>query len=268
MFARKLIRIAVIAAVLIAGHSALAGISVGTLTLEREARPGEVYRGTLQLLNSDTIARTASVYQTDYLFYSDGSNTFSDPGSMPRSNASWLTFSPHEVEVPPQQSALVSYEIHVPADSTLQGTYWSMLMIEEIEEAVHAALHLRKHQAGVRQVVRYGVQCVTQIAETGNANLNFTGTQLVSEHGSSPELQVDVENVGDLSLSPIAWLELYDGNGKKVGRFEAEKKRIYPGTSVRFRMNLGNTPSGQYKALVVLDNGDQNVFGAKYDLEF
>lgn len=245
-----------------------AGISVGTLTLESDVHPGQTYRGTFSLINTDSVPRMAVIYQTDYTFRCDGSNRFDDPGVEPRSNARWITFSPHQIEVPPLQSATISYEIRVPADSMLNGTYWSMLMVEQSDVESGLPTRLRRHQTEVRQTVRYGVQCVTQIAGTGNARLSFTGTRLVSVEGQSTELQVDVENVGERWLSPAAWMELYDSDGRQVGRFESEKKRIFPGTSVRFRIGLGETPSGKYKALVVLDSGDQNVFGAKYDLEF
>jgi hypothetical protein len=258
----------VILPMLLAALSAHAGISVGTLTLQSEAKRGQVYRGTFTVANTDTIPRTAIVYQTDYLFQSDGSNRFDEPGAAPRSNARWITFSPHRIEVPPLQSATVSYEVRIPPDSTLAGTYWSMLMVEQLQTPADLPPTLQHDQADVRQVVRYGVQCITEIAGTGRAQLAFSGTRLVSDDGTHKELQIDVENVGERWLAPAAWMELYDGGGHQVGRFESEKKRIFPGTSVRFRISLGDVPSGKYKALVVLDNGDQNVFGAKYDLEF
>jgi len=244
-----------------------AGISVGTLSLESEAQRGQAYRGTFSVSNTDTVPRTAVVYQTDYTFRSDGSNEFAEPGVVSRSNARWISFGPRRIEVPPLQSVAVSYEVRVPADSALVGTYWSMLMVEEVT-APGLPLRLQRNQTEVRQTVRYGVQCITHIGGTGRAQLSFTGTRLVSDEGESRELQVDVENTGERWLSPAAWMELYDGDGHQVARFESEKKRIFPGTSVRFRISLGDTPSGKYKALVVLDNGDQNVFGAKYDLDY
>ncbi|MBU0507585.1 hypothetical protein KKH27_01930 [bacterium] len=245
-----------------------AGISVGTLTLESDARPGQVYRGTFTVVNTDSTPRTAAVFQTDYSFRSDGSNSFSEPGLLPRSNARWITFSPRQIEVPPRQSMSISYEVRVPADSTLQGTYWSIFMVEEVESGSDTPASLSRNQTEVRQVVRYGIQCITNIGDVGRAQLHLTGTRLVAEDGHDPELQVDVENVGERWQSPAAWMELYDDTGRRVGRFESEKKRIYPETSVRFRINLGATPAGKYKALVVLDSGDQDVIGARYDLEF
>jgi P pilus assembly chaperone PapD len=243
-----------------------AGLNVGPLTLEKQAVPGETYRGTIALTNNTDSPQAAVLYQTDYLFFADGSNLYGEPGKNSRSNANWITFSPHQVTVPPHQTTQVSYQVDVPGDSTLRGTYWSMLMVEEIGPPPDTSRTLARNQTSIRQVVRYGVQYITQI-DGGQEKLTFTGTKLVLD-GDRKQLQVDVENGGDRWIVPSSWIELYDSGGQHVGRFEGEKRRLYPGTSVRFRIDLGATSRGKYKALVVLDGGDQKVFGAKYDLEF
>ncbi|MBM3324751.1 MAG: hypothetical protein FJY66_03700 [Calditrichaeota bacterium] len=244
-----------------------AGITVETLSIEKTVDPGGVLRGTIVLTNNGSEPQGVVVYQTDYLFFSDGSNQFGAPGETERSNARWLTFSPHQTEVPPGQSSWISYELQVPNDSSLGGTYWSMLMVEQMDRPSDSNTVLRRNQAAVRQIIRYGIQCVTHIGRSGSHHLQFMETQLIEQEDGTKELQVDVENRGERWAVPKAWVELYSSTGRHLGRFESEKKRIFPGTSVRFRIALGDIPAGKYKALVVLDNGDQDVLGAKYDLE-
>jgi P pilus assembly chaperone PapD len=245
-----------------------AEITVETLSLEKVVAPGEIYQGTITVTNNGDQPQKAVVYQTDYSFHSDGSNQFGIAGEMARSNADWVSFSPRLVEVPPHQSSWISYEVRVPNDSALTGTYWSMLMVEQADQSSDSIPRLRRNQAAVRQVVRYGIQCVTHVGGSGFYHLQFTGTQLVIREDQEKELQVDVENVGKSWAVPIAWVDLFSDNGHHIGRFQSEKKRIYPDTSVKFRIALGDIPAGKYKALVVLDSGDQNVLGAKYNLEF
>jgi hypothetical protein len=257
-----------LAALLVLVSRADAGITVETLSVEKTAAPGEVYRGTIALTNNEGAPLSVILYQTDYLFSSDGSNRFGAAGELERSNAQWIKFSPHQIEVPPHQSSWISYEVQVPNDSALVGTYWSMLMVEQTGQASDSIVRLKRNQSGIRQVMRYGIQCITHVGNSGLHRLHFTGTQLVEGENGDKELQVDVENIGQRWAAPTAWAELYNSSGGHLGRFEAEKKRIFPGTSVRFRISLGNIPPGKYKALVVLDNGDQDVLGAKYDLDF
>jgi hypothetical protein len=246
-----------------------AGISVESLTIEKKALPGETYQGSFAVTNTGDKPQEVSLYQTDYSFASDGSNRYNEPGQDPRSNAGWIIYSPHRVEIPPHQVTQVSYVVHVPDDSQFVGTYWSMIMVEEVPPSQPDSLiHLANYQTQIRQVVRYGVQCVTNVGIGGAERAAFTFAQLLRTGDAGKELRVDVANTGDRLLVPHAWAELYDQNGRRVGRFAGEQKRVYPGTSVRLRFDLGNLPGGKYKALVVLDNGEQNVFGAKYDLEF
>jgi hypothetical protein len=244
-----------------------AKITVGTLSVEREATRGEHYSGGIVISNDDNVPAEAILYQRDYLFSSDGSNRYGEPGKQPRSNASWVAVNPHTVEIPPKSSTTVAYSVNVPDQDSLMGTYWSMIMVEEQTENKSTPPN-DDTKTLVRQVIRYGVQCVTHIRDTGKPQVQFTGSRLVKTDPTQNELQVDVENTGARWIVPVPHVELYDMNGYAKGRFECAKKRIYPGTSVRFQINLGVTPAGKYKALVVLDSGEQQLYGAKYDLEF
>ena len=79
-------------------------------------------------------------------------------------------------------------------------------------------------------------------------------------------LLVDVENVGERLLRPFVWAELYDSEGMVVGTFEGDRFRTYPGTSVRYRIDVSDVPEGSYKALVVADCGEEDAFGIQYSI--
>jgi len=242
-------------------------VTIASLTHERAAAAGENYDGFIEIVNKSDNPAVIEVYQTDYEFQSDGSNSFGEPGALARSNAKWIDFSPNRITIPPRETYHVDYSVTVPDDASLSGTYWSMLMVEEINRDSGAG-DPRDNQASISQVIRYGVQCITHIGESGESDLEITDAELLAAELESKELQLDVKNNGNRWAVPIIWAELYDHAGKSAGKFECEKKRIFPGTSVRFLINLGNQLSGKYKALVVIDSGEENVLGAKYDLEF
>jgi hypothetical protein len=242
-------------------------ITISSLTHERQALPGESYAGTVEVVNNSDEPAAIKVHQTDYLFQSDGSNAFGPAGELARSNAGWIDFSPNRIVIPPHETHLIDYTVTVPADDSLSGTYWSILMVEEVSSDTSSG-RPADNQAAISQVVRYGVQCITHIGTSGNSDLQFIGAELSAAADSARELRVDVKNIGERWAVPIAWVELYDENGQSAGKFECDKKRIFPGTSVRFRIQLSDSLQGKYKALVVLDSGGENVLGAKYDLEF
>ena len=247
-----------------------AGVSViGGLSHEREVKVAETYQGVILIRNTAEEPQEVKVYQTDYLFFFDGRNLYGEPGKIARSNADWITFSPHRLIVPAKGTSAVNYTVKVPDDETLLGTYWSMCMVEGISKSSPEAINPEKDKVkiGVRQIMRYGIQMITHIGDTGIRKLSFLKTKLFKEE-EKRILQVDLENIGERWLIPFLWTELYDEEGRYMGKFEGGRLLIYPGTSVRFRIDLSEVSEGTYKALVVADSGGDDVFGISYTLKF
>ena len=121
-------------------------------------------------------------------------------------------------------------------------------------------------QVGVREIVRYGVQVATHVRDTGSRRLLVSSSALVLGDDGAPQLYLDIENVGSRMARPINWVEVYDANGRALGRHEGITSRIYPGTSVRNRYDLGDLTPGSYRALVILDSGDGDVDAAEFTL--
>ena len=246
-----------------------AGISVvGKLTQERMSEPGDTYHGSIYIKNAGNEDAKVRVYQTDFLFFFDGTNKYGEPGEDPRSNADWFTLSPKELIVPPGQTSEVSYIVEVPAEESLTGTYWSMVMVQDVQDDNRepGVSEKGKIKVSLSETIRFGIQMITNIGDTGTRKLNFLNTKLLKEK-QSIILQIDAENTGQRKLSTLLYAEFYNENGKHTGRFEGGKLGIYPGTSVRFRIDLGKIPTGTYKALVVADCGADALFGANYTLK-
>lgn len=259
----------------VACMAATAQVSViGELSNDKEARPGERYEGSISVRNDSNEPQEVKIYQTDYLFFRDGSNTYGDPGSIARSNAKWISFNPSFVNVPPQSVVAINYTVTVPPESEtmkLVGSYWSMLMVEGIAKGSAesaAQKDPKKTQMGIRQTIRYGIQIATHIAQTGTKKVNFVDTKLIPNEQGKRYLQVDVENDGDIWIRPEVFVELFDEKGTSKGKFSGVRYRMYPGTSVRQMIDLTSVQAGTYKALVVVDAGGDDVYGAEYTLKF
>lgn len=119
---------------------------------------------------------------------------------------------------------------------------------------------------GIMQVTRYGIQVATHIAQTGESALEIQKTDLLKTDSGDTVMHMNILNDGDLMVRPDVWVEVYDPAGEPVGRFEGSPNRLYPGTSIRQQIALGSLPPGSYRALVIMDAGDDAVFGAEYDL--
>lgn len=103
----------------------------GDLLREITLHPGETYEGEIMVANPGGEPTGFEVTRNDYLFYADGSSKYPLAGTANRSNASWIKLSvPPGVTLNPGDSFPLNFEVQVPEDSSLAGTYWSMIMIQ------------------------------------------------------------------------------------------------------------------------------------------
>ncbi len=255
-------------------HSPAAGqLSVrSSLSDDREAQPGSMYEGEIRVHNETDEVQQAKIYQTDYLFYADGSNIYGDPGQDLRSNATWTTLSDATLTIPPNETIPVHYVVHVPArqnGDTPDGSYWSMVMVEAIsKDSPESTINpdTGEAQYGVLQIMRYGIQIATHISGTGKSILNMSDTGLTKLENGASTLEMNISNSGNRMVRPDMWVEIYDENGTAFGRYDGTKNRIYPGTSIHQRVLLGDLDPGHYRALVIIDAGTDEVYGAEYQL--
>ena len=256
----------------IGGRPAHAQVQVeGKLTDDRAAKPGTVYEGVINIKNDTDRPQQARIYQTDYLFFADGTNEYGAPGSTPRSNASWIQLSPSDLTIQPGKTVPVKYVVHVPETGAkgnpLAGSYWSMIMVEGVSEVEMAPREKDgKPVITTHATIRHGYQVATHVGDPVRRLIEFDGVSLRQGEQAPASLQADVAATGNAMLRPEAWLELFGSDGAAVGRIEGQRYRIYPGTSVRYRFDLSHLPSGTYEALVLVDAGEDDILGAQYTL--
>lgn len=243
----------------------IAGVAPdGDSTQVRSARPGETYRGSIALRNAGAAVVEVKLYQTDYEFHADGRNSFDSPGTGVRSNAKWLRLNREQVALGPEGNVNIDYEVQVPDDVRLSGTYWSVVMIQELSgpEASDPS------RSGVKlvQSLRHAIQIVTEVGDAAHGEVVFRNARLQRD-GFRRDFDVDLENIGERWLRTTVWLELHDSNGRFVGRFSAPRRRTFPGTSVRNHIELSGAPPGRYVGLLVADGGRNDMFGMQIDLD-
>ena len=253
---------------LIAMSSANAGVAVvGNLARTSNVKPGGAFDGVILIANHGSEPADVRVSQSDYSFEASGANNYAEPGTIPRSNARWITINPSLLKLAPGETQSVRYKGVVPADPTLRGTFWSMVMVEpDSAPAVTPDNQPGKIAVGLQTRIRFAVQLVTELGQGGTRSLKVLEKAIVKSDGKRT-LQLDIGNDGERVLIPAISAELFDEKGMSVGRFDAGRARIYPDCSVRAKIDLSTVPPGKYVAMVLLDSGDAQVMGAQYDLE-
>jgi hypothetical protein len=244
---------------------AFAGITPeGEATQVHRAQPGDSYRAAIAIRNPGSEAVQVKLYQTDYVFFANGENRFDAPGSQTRSNAGWLRLNREQVDIAPGSVATVDYEVQVPPDVRLTGTYWSVVMVQELPVA--EATGTPRTTVKLNQTLRHAIQIITEMGDTGRSEIAFRNARVVGE-GAARVLDIDLANIGERWLRTDVWLELHDPAGHIVGRFAAPRRRSFPGTSVRNRFELSSAPAGKYLGLLVADGGRNDLFGMQIELD-
>lgn len=241
-----------------------AGIAVlNGLTHEVKLSPGEKYRGRIDIQNSSAKETSVKLYQTDYWFSSSGESRYGEPGTGARSNAGWITLSQVFQTLQGNQNQTIDFEINVPAVDSLEGTYWSVIMVEGVAPPDTAA---SKKGVSISSVTRYAIQIITLVGDNSRIDLQFLNISLKKEEGG-PVLEVDLGNPGNTAVRPETGLELFNQEGISQGIIKADRKRIYPGTSARFMLNLAGIKPGKYTGTLVADCDEDHIFGTNVTLE-
>lgn len=239
---------------------------IGNTTEEFVAQPGEMISHTIVIANNTSEPQTVRLYQTDYAFSADGTSRFDDPGTMPRSNAAWITPLTHVLVVAAGSEAKVAYAVRVPNDSSLKGSYWSAIMVEGAPTA-SVSRPVSRNSISLGVVTRYAVQVATHIGSTGSRKIDLVSPSVVVDSSGATSMQCDVANTGERAYRPIVWVEIYDTTGALRKRVKQERGLIYPGSSVRQTFALGRLPSGTYRAVLYADIGDPAVFAKQFNIQ-
>lgn len=237
-------------------------VVINGLTHIHQTNEGEIVKGVIEVQNNGFETKAVRVYQKDYLFSHEGEVFYNSPGSNLRSNAKWIDFSPSYLELAPQQKTVINYQITIPEGEQLSGSYWSVLMVEGI---LPIAPDLPKNGLNISTIMRYAIQVATNIGETGTNSLDFIEAKLDKIDGN-PVGSIAVINNGERLLIPAVSIELFNEEGVSVGIKKATKKKIYPGTSTRFILDLDDLPKGNYQAVVLADCSEADVFGLNLSL--
>jgi hypothetical protein len=249
---------------------AFADISIiGELTHDYSIKPGLETKGKIIIKNKSRNEKVSvRISPRDYSFNSGGETFYMKPGSLERSCTGWLNLERSLVHIPPDSIACIHYTLAVPDNEKLIGTYWCIIIVEPVATEIKPDINDEDDiNVAIQEIVRFGIQIVASIPDTGKKEIEFTSAGLMKNENEEIILSVDLSNTGERWLRPDVWVDLYSNDGSVVGRFTGIKKRLFPETSVRQYINLGVQKPGKYIALIVTDDGDEYIVGAEYKLK-
>lgn len=221
-------------------------------------KPGEIRQVEVRVVNSGSKTMTVATEATDFTVGDDGATpvaiTETAEGANRWSLASWLTMSPKEQTLRPNQIGVINVLIQVPADA-LPGGHYAMIT----HRPSIGGLELDQDQAAsaINQRVGTLLYVVVDGPTNEEAFINNFLIPKYSEFGPVP-YSFSIDNRSDIHITPKIGITIKNMLGKTVDTLQPETKNIFPFTS---RVMDGEWKRiwgfGRYTAELTMSYGEQ-----------
>ncbi|MEP0813240.1 MAG: hypothetical protein HRF49_01065 [bacterium] len=258
--------------VFLAGGALAQGFSVALGGQEFTASPGETVSGRISVSNGSEKPTGVKVYAGDLVRDAEKTQSyqFKDEGGYEsRSLIPWLTFTPDQITLDPGGSAEVLYQIEIPADESLSGSYWGVIYVSSIpsEEPLFKEdepAEEKKPKIGIRMVFRYAVKIYVTIKGTETRGGTFKALNVAPAKGGFDATAL-FENTGNVWMRPKCWLELRDATGAAVFTQEHSEQTVLPESALDFKFEVRGAPvpPGEYLLMVIADYGGEKLVAAQ-----
>lgn len=235
---------------------------------EFTVKPGDVVSGELRVSSTADKPVVLRVYLADSVRTPEALDgyAYSDAlGQDARSLAAWTKFTPEQITLQPGESQQVSFEIRVPADAALKGSYFTTLFVSNAEaaEKVLAQAPAGGVGMGINMLFRFATFLAVTIEGTEAPEMSFTKIDVVQD-GPWFNVTAALKNSGNTVAHPSSWLELRDESGKAVYTSERNPRFVLPESSRLIRFEVRQpVPAGAYLLMVVADYGAPKLIGAQ-----
>lgn len=241
---------------------------------ESVLNPGDSFSDSIPVTNISDEPVEIRVYTGDWVRVSGQTSSYSfdiTPGIEDRSLSEWLVFSPERMTLEPGETGDIRFEVNVPFDVDLAGSYWSVIFIENnpIEEPRDELPLTEAMQVGISVAFRYAIQIYTTIEGTEIINVTFRSLDITqTEQGIN--ITAVLENLGNVYLRPKVWFELRDTAGEVVYRQDYIEQTVLPESARDYTFELGDlsVAPGRYLAMVIADYGNPRLIAAQQVVDF
>ncbi|WP_076594845.1 MULTISPECIES: DUF3324 domain-containing protein [unclassified Chryseobacterium] len=235
------------------------------LTHSYKIENGKVYKGKVAIENTGSIPQSVKIFLQDYTYHADGTINYTALRTNKRSNGEWLKLNTNLVTLKGKEKTEIFYEITVPNKAIDPGSYWSVIIVEPVEEIKPSD---NKPGVSITSVIRYAIQVITDVeAEKGQPDLKFENVKVEKQEGKQTA-KIAIANHGNLYCKPTASIEIYNRKtGEKMGTYSSLTMGLLPDTSKTFYIDISRLPPDKYKATIIATDEEENAFALNVELE-
>ncbi len=243
-----------------------AGIVVlNGLTHSYKIENGKVYKGTIAIENTGNSSQNVKLFLQDLSYHADGTINYTTIRTNKRTNGDWIKLNTNLVTLKAKEKTEVFYEITVPNQTVDPGSYWSVIIVEPVEDIKPSD---NKPGVNITSVIRYAIQVITDFeTEKAKPDLTFESVKVEKEEGKQT-VKIAIANTGTLYCKPTASVEIFNRKtGQKIGTYSSVTMSLLPSTSKTFSIDISKVPPDKYTATIMTTDEEENAFALNVELE-
>lgn len=257
---KKLFILSTILLLTIPGFSKV--IVLSGLTNVHSGEKGNLVQGEIHVQNIGDKDERIIIYLNDLIQDCHTAAAYDVPGTHPRSSGLWMELNANEKILAPKEEFFIKYQINIPKEESILGSYWSMLMIEIADPIKEDQL---EYGVAMDSKIRYGIQVITNVGREDGSEIEFITVEL-NKNEAGHLVVATAENMGEFLVTPTVVLELYGETGDLVYKTEVPFKKVYPKSCKSFEVPIEKLANGSYAALLVADYG-KDLFGTNLQID-
>lgn len=226
--------------------------------LEIEALPGATLQETIKVRNESASEMAFDVRAVDFIVNNNqGTPIAVDEAVSGRwSLASWVTASPKKILLQPQETAAINLIIALPKDA-LSGGHYAMITYNPVTEGL-----LNNQGSGSAIIQKVGtliyLNVIGDVVEA--ANLKQFQVDNPFQYYGPMAITAEIENLGDIHLTPKGQLTITNLLGKTVFSQTLEEKNIFPFASRLYNWEFpGKYHLGRYQVKLEASAGNSQI---------
>nr|WP_262903633.1 hypothetical protein [Niabella beijingensis] len=233
------------------------GVAVTPSRIFFNSTAGQLATERIRVSNTDSGILVLNATLKDWYRDSLGNKIYSDPGSLPASNAGWMRVDPLQLVLQPGESKEVTVSMKVPAAA--KPVTNSMLFLTQVNERKPVmGIDKSGKKVAILIKVEIGIQLYNILPALGKKNLEFTALQDRGVMADSARcLAATIQNSGEVPADAILRGELTQKSSGNNIKLQPRTLSMLPGASQLVLIRIpANLAPGQYQATLILDGGD------------
>lgn len=230
-----------------------ASVAISPASIDAKVKRGVAYTQNFTITNNTGVRLRFNCSVNDMWYDEQNNRLTGRAGTLPRSASLWMQFTPSEIIVEPNSSAVVKAVITIPQNSS--GSFYTVPVFEGMPVNKPASPSITQISTATASIgVRFRGLMMFTTDEGAEYNVEVMGGKISPPTASTEmEINLDLRNRGTAHAKVRGAFAILNKSGALVGRGNIEEKRYLPTQRDSIKSNwAGNLPAGNYTCVVTL----------------